>query len=119
MIKGFLAEINNHSTSAQAVALFREGGLPEGVTITTLGQKIDYQSLLSIAISDGFMGGGFQTVNQGINEIVLCRGTERTPLPFNIKLTDQDIVIDGGKNYVTIMVPAEKVVLFQLLPLLK
>jgi hypothetical protein len=34
-------------------------------------------------------------------------------------LTDQEMVIDGGKNYVTIMVPAEKVVLFQLLPLLK
>jgi hypothetical protein len=119
MINGFLVEITNHSTSAQVVALFRDGGLPEGVTITTLGQKIDYQSLLSIAISEGFIGGGFQTDDEGINEIVLCRGNQRTPLRFNIMLTDQEMVIDGGENYVTIMVPAEKVVLFQLLPMLK
>jgi hypothetical protein len=118
MINGFLVQINNHSTSAQAVALFREGGLPEGVTVTTLGQKIDYQSLLSIAISEGFMGGGFQTDDEGISEIVLCRGIERPPLPFNIMLTDQEMVIDGAENHVTIMVPAEKVVLFQLLPVL-
>jgi hypothetical protein len=29
------------------------------------------------------------------------------------------MVIDGGENYLTIMVPSEKVVLFQLLPMLK
>jgi hypothetical protein len=34
-------------------------------------------------------------------------------------LTDQEMVIDGGENYLTIMVPSEKVVLFQLLPMLK
>jgi hypothetical protein len=34
-------------------------------------------------------------------------------------LTDQEMVIDGGENYVKIMVPADKVVLFQLLPMLK
>lgn len=116
MINGFLVEITNHTASAQAVALFRDGGLPEGVTLTTLNKKYDYRALLDMAVSEGFMGVGFQTDDEGINEIVLCRGNQRTPLPFNNMLTDQEMVIDGGENYVTMMVPAVKVVLFQLLP---
>jgi hypothetical protein len=117
MINGFLVEITNHSTSAQAVALFRDGGLPEGVTLTTLNKKYDYKALLDMAVSERFMGSGFQTDEKGIREIVLCRGNERTHLPLKIILTDEEMVIDGGENYLRIIVPAEKVVLFQLLPM--
>ena len=88
--------------------------LPEGVTICFYRQDIDYIALRAYAHTEGFMGGGihidkkleFTTIHQSnISE------TQVTKL-----LTDKKLVVDGGAKFITVYLPPNTKVLFQLRP---
>lgn len=66
MLNGFFVEINNSTMHEQAVVLFKKINLSSGVIVTGLNSNMDYESLVSMATTEGIKGNGMITSNENI-----------------------------------------------------
>lgn len=117
MINGFILEINNKNGIEYEIPLFRGFTLPDGLSIKTKNGDYTYDSLLLMAKSKNFIGGGFQS--DLIKKVNLI--TRQGVLHFDSSVIslDNKIIIDGYENYLSILVPPNNSGFFQLLPNIK
>ena len=115
MIEGFSIDITNTTDKEQLVKFFTEGGLPEGVSVFVIGGKhYDYNSFLMMARTKGFVGTSIYTEERKVEVVNIHTMDGCTTIPFNLVLNDLSIKIDGFSNYISITVPANSSLNFQL-----
>jgi hypothetical protein len=115
MINGFVLDIRNTSSLQKCVRLFSDKELPEGVSISYHRQDIDYKALCAYALKDGFMGDGIN-INEKLEFTIHQNAISETYVTK--LLTDKKMVVDGGgTNFITVNLPPNAKVMFQLMPL--
>jgi hypothetical protein len=119
MINGFLVEVNNTTQEEQNVFLFKEMGLPKGVTVIAWGTQYDYPSLLSFAINKGFKGNGIMTDTESVDTVSIFNENEAVVLNFDHLLEDQEIIINGISKYISFTIPPSSNVLIKLMQVLE
>ena len=114
MINGFVLDINNENGIEFEIPLFRDFNLPDGVSIKIINSNYTYDSLVLMAKSKNFIGGGFQS--DLIKNVKLI--TRQSVLEFdsNVLSLDKKIILDGFENYLSILVPPNNSGFFQLFP---
>ena len=118
MINGFTIEVHNNSGQEKELCLFKEGGLPAGVLINVVNSSIDYDFLLNIASSKGFVGSGIMVNNEQIKFVTVYDGEVVETVGFEKLIFEKPIVVNGVDKYISLVIPAgnEVPVLVQLLP---
>ena len=115
MINGFVIEIKNTSNQKQSIRMYSEEVLADGVSITVCNSEYYYNILRSFAIKDGFIGSGINLDEE--LEFVIHNGILAEE--FHTKfLPNKEIVIDGYSKFIKVNIPANSIILFQLLPCL-
>ena len=117
MINGFLIQISNNSSNAQLVHLFKQAGLPEGITVSISNTDHHYNSLLLEANTKGFMGSGIMTDDEGALQLTIHNDADTENIVLHKLLTDKKIIIDGFSKYISIDIPPLANISFQLLPI--
>ena len=115
MINGFLLEIENATLEEQLIPFFKKEQLPEGVYIRAKGTSYDYDSLLLLATSKGFKGTGIMVDDINVNRLSIYKNNEPKDIILNKIIDDIEILIDGGSNYITLVIPPRTNVLIQLI----
>ena len=112
MINGFVLEIKNAGNQNHMVSLFQNLALPQEITVNALNTEYDYKALCLLASNKGFKGSGFNA-DQAL-EITIHNGAlaETHITKF---LPDTAIEIDGLNKYITVNIPANSKVIFQLM----
>ena len=113
MINGFIIEIKNTGTELQQLSLFKQETLPPGITVITPNTDYDYNALLQMAQSQGFYGNGINA--DQILKVIIHDGLNSETVETKF-LTGKEIVIDGFSKYITISVPPQSEIIFQLMP---
>ena len=116
MINGFIVEIKNTLAIEQTVLLFKEGGMPKGITVLSKGTTYDYDSLLSLSKREGFKGSGIITDDFEVNQLTIFTENNATQHHFS-KIHEESIFLDGITKYISLVIPSCKTVLIQLAPL--
>lgn len=119
MLNGFIVEINNSTVHEQAVVLFKKMNLSSGVTVYGLNSNTDYESLVSMATTEGFKGNGIMTNNENINQLTIVSNNKSTHARFKNIHDNVEIIIDGTSNYISLVIPPATIAVVQLLPMLK
>ena len=117
MINGFLIQINNNSSNEQLVHLFKQAGLPEGVTVSISNTDHHYNSLLLEANTKGFMGSGIMTDNESALQLTIHNDADTENIVLHKLLADKKIIIDSFSKYISITVPPLTNMTLQLLPI--
>ena len=113
MINGFLVKIINASSYEQLVPLFNQHPLSEGVKVNASNTDYDYNALLQMAQSQGFHGNGINA--DQILKVIIHDGLNSETVETKF-LTGKEIVIDGFSKYITISIPPQSEIIFQLMP---
>ena len=118
MINGFTIEVHNNSWQEKELCLFKEGGLPAGVLVNVVNSSIDYDFLLNIASTKGFVGSGIMVNNDQIKFVTVYDGEDVSTFEFDKLIVEKPIVVNGVDKYISLVIPAgnEVPVLVQLLP---
>ena len=118
MEQGFILEVHNNSGQEKEVCLFKEGGLPTGVLVNVVNSSVDYDFLLNIASTKGFVGSGIMVNNEQIKIVTVYDGDDVSTFEFNKLIVEKPIVVNGVDKYISLVIPAdnEVPVLVQLLP---
>ena len=118
MINGFTIEVHNNSGQEKELCLFKEGGLPAGVLVNVVNSSIDYDFLLNIASTKGFVGTGIMVNNEQIKFVTVYDGDDVETVEFEKLIVEKQVVINGVDKYISLMIPAstDVPVLVQLLP---
>lgn len=114
MINGFVLDIKNLSETEQVITLFQDAALPDGLSISTIGETYDHSSLVSMAQTEGFRGCGFLSSFQTV--CTIDHGTQIIQLQPGVLVDGLDVVINGTSDLVVINVPAGEQGVFQLVP---
>ena len=117
MINGFLLQITNRSSDWETVALFKKGESNPHVDIKTYQTDFDIHSLLFMANSQGFVGGGIKSENGFIEKVTIYTPNAVSKIEFKTFCDLPCVFIDGFANYLSVEVPPLKTGFFQLLPL--
>ena len=113
MINGFLVKIINASSYEQLVPLFNQHALSEGVTVNASNTEYNYNALLLKSQTQGFSGNGINA--DQILKVIIHDGLNSETVETKF-LTGKEIVIDGFSKYITISVPPQSEIIFQLMP---
>ena len=118
MENGFVIEIHNNSGQEKELYLFKEGGLPAGVLVNVVNSSIDYDFLLNIASTKGFVGTGIMVSNEQIKFVRVYDGEDVETVGFDKLIVEKQVVMNGVDKYISLVIPAssEVPVLVQLLP---
>jgi hypothetical protein len=118
MINGFVIEVHNNSGQEKKLSLFKEGGLPAGVLVNVINSSVDYDFLLNIASTKGFVGSGIMVDNEQIKFVTVYNGEDVSTFGFDKLIVENPIVMNGVDKYISLVIPAgsEVPVLVQLLP---
>jgi len=118
MINGFIIEVHNNSGQEKELCLFKKGGLPAGVMVNVINRSIDYDFLLNIASTKGFVGSGIMVDNEQIKFVTVYDGEDVSTYEFNKLIAEKQVVMNGVDKYISLVIPAgnEVPVLVQLLP---
>ncbi len=118
MINGFTIEVHNNSGQEKELCLFKDGGLPAGVLVNVINSSIDYDFLLNIASTKGFVGTGIMVNNEQLKFVTVYDGDDVSTFEFDKLIVEKPIVVNGVNKYISILIPAgnEVPVLVQLLP---
>jgi hypothetical protein len=116
MINGFSIEIINDSTNEVIIPLFNDAGLTEAVRVKAFNADYDYEALFTMAKTKGFAGNGLHTDYKGILRVTYKMNNDEEQFHIKRMLTDKPITINGFSNYLTVTVPANECIIFQLLP---
>ena len=116
MINGFTIDIINDSTKEVIIPLFNDTSLPEAVSVKAFNAVYDYEALLTMAKTKGFAGSGIYTNYPGTLCVTYKMNNNEEQIHINKMLTDKPITINGTSNYLTVTVPANERIIFQLLP---
>lgn len=118
MINGFTIEVHNNSGQEKELCLFKEGGLPAGVLVNVVNSSIDYDFLLNIASTKGFVGTGIMVNNEQIKFVTVYDGHDVSTFEFDKLIVEKQVVMNGVDKFVSLVMPAgnEVPVLVQLLP---
>jgi hypothetical protein len=119
MINGFVVNIINNTNEQKEICLFKEGGITEDVLVHVFNNPaLDYNSLLNIARTKGFMGNGLQSDYNTINSITIHKEHNTKVVYFNNLpfITDLDLTINGFSNYISLWVPPSTTMYLQLMP---
>ena len=118
MINGFTIEVHNNSGQEKELCLFKEGGLPAGVLVNVVNSSIDYDFLLNIASTKGFVGTGIMVNKEQLKFVTVYDGDDVSTFEFDKLIVEKQVVMNGVDKYVSLVIPAgnEVPVLVQLLP---
>lgn len=118
MENGFIIEVHNNSGQEKELCLFKEGGLPTGVLVNVVNSSFDYDYLLNIASTKGFVGSGIMVNNDQIKFVTVCYGEDVSTLEFDKSIVEKQVVMNGVDKYISLVIPAgnEVPVLVQLMP---
>ena len=118
MINGFTIEVHNNSGLEKELCLFKKGGLPAGVMVNVINSSLDYDFLLNIASTKGFVGSGIMVDNEQIKFVTVYDGEVVETVEFDKLIVEKPIVVNGVNKYISILIPAgnEVPVLVQLMP---
>ena len=118
MINGFTIEVLNNSGQEKELYLFKEGGLPAGVLVNVVNSSIDYDFLLNIASTKGFVGTGIMVNNEQLKFVTVYDGDVVETVEFEKLIVEKQVVMNGVDKYVSLVIPAgnEVPLLVQLLP---
>ena len=118
MINGFTIEVHNNSGQEKELCLFKEGGLPSGVLVNLVNSSVDYDFLLNIASTKGFVGSGIMVDNEQLKFVTVYDGEVVETVGFEKLIVEKQVVMNGVDKYISILIPAgnEVPVLVQLLP---
>ena len=118
MENGFTIEVHNNSGQEKELCLFKEGGLPAGVLVNVVNSSIDYDFLLNIASTKGFVGSGIMVNNEQIKFVTVYDGDDVETVEFDKLIVEKQVVMNGVDKYISLVIPAgnEVPVLVQLLP---
>ena len=118
MENGFTIELLNNSGQEKELCLFKEGGLPAGVMLNVINSSLDYDFLLNIASSKGFVGSGIMVNNEQIKFVTVYDGDVVETFEFGKLIVEKQVVMNGVDKYISLVIPAgnEVPVLVQLLP---
>ena len=118
MENGFTIEVHNNSGIEKELCLFKEGGLPAGVLINVVNSSIDYDFLLNIASTKGFVGSGIMVNNAQIKFVTVYDGDVVETFEFDKLIVEKQVAMNGIHKYISIVIPAgnEVPLLVQLLP---
>ena len=111
--KRILLDIQNTSNLQKCVCFFGDKELPEGVTISFHRQDIDHNALCAYALKDGIMGDGIN-IDEKLEFTIHQNNISETYVTK--LLTDKKLVVNGGTNFITVNLPPNAKVLFQLMP---
>jgi hypothetical protein len=117
MIYGFVLEIKNHSSNWENVTLFKEGENNPNVDIRVLHSDYNYDSLLLMANTKGFIGSGIQSECGFIESASIYTPTGINKIEFKSIWDAEEIYINGFSSYITIQVPPLEKGIFQLMPI--
>lgn len=115
MINGITIEIENQNNKEVSIELFKNN-IPDGVSIKSINSDFDYSSLSLMALNEGFQGSGISTDNDDIKSVTIYSNHIPSVYPFRNILDNQEIIIDGVANYISIVIPADSKTILQLLP---
>ena len=118
MINGFTIEVHNNSGLEKELCLFKKGGLPAGVMVNVINSSLDYDFLLNIASTKGFVGSGIMVDNEQIKFVTVYDGDDVETVEFEKLIFEKPIVVNGVDKYISLVIPAntEVPVLVQLMP---
>lgn len=118
MEQGFILEVHNNSGQEKELCLFKESGLPAGVLVNVINSSVDYDFLLSIASSKGFVGSGIMVNDEQIKFVTVYDGEDVETFEFDKLIVEKPIVVNGVNKYISLVIPAsaEVPLLVQLLP---
>lgn len=105
MINGFRLTIKNSSSDLQIVTLFKMGIENSYVYIHSLNSNYNYNSLLLMANSKGFIGSGFESESVFIKKVTICKPNLVKKIELKTIWNEEEIYIDGFSNYIIIEVP--------------
>lgn len=118
MINGFLIEITNENNEEQLIHLFKDT-LPGEVSIKSINSNYDYPTLSLMALNQAFEGSGIVTDIGGTCSITIHTNGISTTHQFSKSLDNQEIIIDGKTNYLSIFTPPKSKSIVQLVPVLR
>ena len=86
--------------------------------VNVVNSSIDYDFLINIASSKGFVGSGIMVNNAQIKFVTVYDGDVVETYEFNKLIVEKPIVVNGVNKYISILISAgnEVPVLVQLLP---
>ena len=118
MENGFTIEVHNNSGQEKELCLFKEAGLPSGVLVNVVNSSVDYDYLLNIASTKGFVGSGIMVNNDQIKFVRVYDGEVVETVEFDKLIVEKQVVMNGVDKYISLVIPAgnEVPVLVQLLP---
>ena len=90
--------------------------IPDGVSIIPINSKYDYSALSLMALNEGFKGSGILIDNDDIESVTIYSNNIPTIYSFRKFLDNQEIIIDGLANYISIVIPATSKTILQLMP---
>ena len=115
MINGVIIEIENQNNKDVTVEIFKPN-IPDGVSIKSINSNYEYASLTLMALNEGFKGSGILTDNEDIERVTIYSNDIPTIHSFRKILENQEIIIDGIANYISIVIPATSKTILQLKP---
>lgn len=118
MVHGFVIEVSNDTDFPQELNLFKDDGLPSGVSVKVINSNRDYDFLLTVAKKDGFSGRGMIVDNKELKCVTVFNESSTETIYFDKLILQKQILIDGINRYVSIVIPgkSEGPLLIQLVP---
>jgi hypothetical protein len=114
MLNGFVLDIHNENGFTCEIPLFRDFKLPDGLSIKSCIGSYSYDSLVLMAKSNKFFGSRFQS--DIVQKALFMSPKGAITLNSTAFSIDQEIIIDGFDNYLSIIIPPNSFGVFQLFP---
>ena len=118
MENGFTIEVRNNSGQEKELHLFKQGGLPAGVLVNVINSNVDYNVLLNVASTKGFVSSGIMVNNEQIKFVRVYDGDDVSTYEFEKLIVEKQVAMNGIDKFISLVIPAgnEVPVLVQLLP---
>jgi hypothetical protein len=118
MEHGFIVEVSNDTDFPQVLYLFKDAGLPSGISVKVINSNLDYDFLLIVAKKKGFIGTGVIVDNKDLKCVTVFDGLNTETICFDKLILQKQILIDGINRYMSLVIPgkSEAPILIQLVP---
>jgi hypothetical protein len=114
MLNGFVLDIHNENGFKCEIPLFRDFKLPDGLSIRTSNGNYSYDTLVLMAKNEKFLGSEFQS--DIVQKALFMSPKGAITMNSTAFSIDQEIIIDGFENYLSIIIPPNSSGVFQLFP---
>lgn len=102
MENGFLVEITNNTNEVQEIQLF-SGTIPNGVSVHTMDNRYQFDSLQMAAQVNPFKGNTITTNCEAPIELEIVNHGNAEKIILNSRLEGASIMIDGQSNYIKLV----------------